>query len=145
MIRLEDVNPDNWRLELHVREDQKKFVANTTVLPARAYAYRNARSRALVIYDNETPVGMALYYDYEPAHAYNFSQLLIDERYQRKGFGYQAAQLILREMQDDGVYNKVILCYIDGDEPAKQLYCKLGFRHTGDDEEGEIVMEKRLR
>ena len=61
MIRLEDVNPDNWRLELHVREDQKKFVANTTVLPARAYAYRNARSRALVIYDDETPVGMALY------------------------------------------------------------------------------------
>ena len=87
MIRLEEVNPDNWRLELYVREDQKKFVANTTVLPARAYAYRNARSRALVIYDDETPVGMALYYDYEPAHAYNFSQLLIDERYQRKGFG----------------------------------------------------------
>lgn len=32
MIRLEDVNPDNWRLSLRVREDQESFVANSTVM-----------------------------------------------------------------------------------------------------------------
>lgn len=143
MIRLVDVNPDNWRLGLRVREDQEEYVANSTVLLARAFAYRNSRSRAIVIYDDETPVGMALYYDFEDS--YNFSQLFIDERYQGRGLGYKAAEMILNDMQADGVYDKVVLCYIEGDEAAKQLYLKLGFYHTGEAEEDEIVMEKRLR
>lgn len=152
MIRLEEVNPDNWRFRLRVRDDQQKFVSNSAVLLARAYAYRNSRSRALVIYDDETPVGMALYYDFDGA--YNFSQFFIDERYQGKGLGYQAAEMILREMQNDGVYDKVVLCYVQGDEAAKQLYLKLGFRHTEteeneeneeEEEDNEILMEKMLR
>lgn len=143
MIRLVDVNPDNWRLGLRVREDQEEYVANSTVLLARAFAYRNSRSRAIVIYDDETPVGMALYYDLEDS--YNFSQFFIDERYQGRGLGYKAAEMILNDMQADGVYDKVVLCYIEGDEAAKQLYLKFGFYHTGEAEEDEIVMEKRLR
>ena len=143
MIRLEDVNPDNWRLSLRVRDDQKAFVANSTVMLARAFAYRNSRSRAVVIYNDEAPIGMALYYDFEDA--YNFSQFFIDERYQGKGFGYQAAEMILQEMEKDGVYDRVVLCYVEGDEAAKRLYLKLGFTHTGEEEEGEVVMERRLR
>ena len=37
-----------------------------------------------------------------------------------------------------------MLCYVDGDESAKRLYEKLGFRHTGEVEEDEIVMERML-
>ena len=44
-------------------------------------------------------------------------------------------------MKADGVFRKVVLCYVDGDEPAKKLYEKFGFRHTGEVEEDEIVME----
>ena len=86
---------------------------------------------------------MALYYDFEDT--YNFSQFFIDERYQGKGFGYQAAEMILQEMEKDGVYDRVVLCYVEGDEAAKRLYLKLGFTHTGEEEEGEVVMERRLR
>ena len=143
MIRLEEVNPDNWRLGLCVRDDQKEFVASSTVLLARAYAYRNSRSNALVIYDDDTPVGMALYYDMEDA--YNFSQLFIDQKYQGKGFGYKAAEMIVQRMKDDGVFDKVVLCYVEGDDAAKQLYLKLGFKHTGEVDEDEVIMEKMLR
>ena len=143
MIRLEEVNPDNWRLGLCVRDDQKKFVASSAVLLARAYAYRNSRSNALVIYDDETPVGMALYYDIDDA--YNFSQFFIDQRYQGRGFGYKAAEMIVQRMKDDGVFDKVVLCYVEGDDVAKQLYLKLGFKHTGEVDEDEVVMEKILR
>lgn len=143
MIRLEEVNPDNWRFGLDVRDDQKEYVADTMVLLARAYAYRSFRSNAFVIYNDETPVGMALYYDFEDA--YNFSQFFIDERYQGRGFGYKAAEMIIQRMRDDGVFNKVILCYVEGDEAAKRLYLKLGFGHTGEVDEGEVVMEKILR
>ena len=70
-----------WRCGLRVREDQHCFTADSAGLLARAYAYRAQRSEALVIYADNTPVGMALYYDLDELHAYNLSQLFIDARY----------------------------------------------------------------
>ena len=42
------------------------------------------------------------------------------------------------------VLPKVILCYIDGNEAARNMYEKLGFTLTGDRDEDEIIMEKAL-
>lgn len=88
---------------------------------------------------------MALCYDCDELKAFDFSQLFIDERYQGRGFGTEAAQQILKIMETDGKYDKVILCYIDGNETAKNMYEKLGFYLTGDCDGNEIVMEKVLR
>lgn len=145
MIKLAEVTPNNWRLGLKVSEAQQSFVCNSAGLLARAYAYRNSRSNAYVIYNNEVAVGMALYYDCEELDAYNFSQFFIDERYQRRGFGTEAAKQVLEKMKQDGRYDKVVLCYVEGDEAAKNMYLKLGFRLTGEREDDEIVMEKALR
>ena len=140
MIKLIDIAPDNWRLKLAVAEEQKKYVANSTTILARAYAYRNERSRAYIIYNDDTPVGMGLYHDASAFEAYIFSELFIDARYQGKGYGKEAAQLVLDAMKADGKYNKVILCYIEGNETAKKLYEGLGFVEMERDED-EIVME----
>lgn len=145
MIRLETVGPENWREDLKVSEAQKRFVSDTMKLLARAYAYREHRSRAYVIYDGDVPVGMALYYDCDELNAFDFSQIFIDERYQGKGFGTEAAKQILELMRSDGKYDKAILCYIDGNEAAKSMYEKLGFSLTGERDEDEIIMEKRFR
>lgn len=145
MIRLNAFTPDNWRFDLHVREDQRTFVAPTAVILARAWAYRDARSRAFLICSDETPVGAALYYDDDEISCYEFSQLFIDERYQGRGYGTEAARQILHLMEQDGKYDKVELCYIQGNDAARELYEKLGFVHTGEVEENEVVMEKRLR
>ena len=142
MIKLVTINPDNWRLGLKVSEEQKSFVSDSMKLLARAYAYRNSRSNAFVIYNDSIPVGMALYYDCDEINAYDFSQLFIDERYQGNGFGIEAARQILEIMGTDGKYDKVILCYIDGNEAARSMYEKLGFRLTGECDGNEIVMEK---
>ncbi len=145
MIRLETVNPDNWRLRLKVSDAQKSFVADSATMLARAYAYRESRSKAYVIYNDTLPVGMALYYDCAELNAYDLSQLFIDERYQGNGFGMEATKQILDKMKSDSKYDKVILCYIDGNEAAKNMYEKLGFTLTGDRDEDEIIMEKALR
>ena len=144
MIRLETVNPDNWRLRLKVSDAQKRFVADSSTMMARAYAYRESRSKAYVIYNDNLPVGMALYYDCAELNAYDLSQLFIDERYQGNGFGIEATKQILDKMKSDSKYDKVILCYIDGNEAAKNMYEKLGFTLTGDRDEDEIIMEKAL-
>ncbi len=145
MIRLEVIDPGNWRYDLKVSETQRHYVSDGMTLLARAYAFRECRSNAYVIYDGDTPVGMALYYDCDELGAYDFSQLFIDQRYQGKGFGIEAARQILEMMEHDGKYDKVVLCYIDGNEAAKRMYEKLGFYLTGECDEDEIIMEKRFR
>ena len=140
MIRLEDVNEGNWRIPLAVSDEQKQYVANSTTILARAYAYRNARSRAYIIYNDETPIGMGLYHDEPELDAYIFSELFIDARYQGKGYGKEATRMVLDAMKADGKYNKVVLCYLEGNEAAKKLYEKFGFVETDRDED-EIIME----
>ena len=144
MIHLEDITPDNWREELKVSKEQERYVSDAMKILARAYAFRNQRSYACIIYEEGEPIGMALYYDCDELQAYDFSQLFIDERYQGRGFGKEAAKLILDRMKRDGKYSEVVLCYIEGNKAAKELYEKLGFYHTGEADEDEIVMRKKL-
>lgn len=144
MIHLEEINADNWRLGLKVSEEQSKYVSNDMKLLARAYAYREHRSKAVIIYSDNTPIGMALYYDCEELKAYDFSQFFIDERYQGRGYGYTVTQMILEEMKKDSTYHKVILCYIEGNKEALSLYKKCGFVHTGETDGNEIVMELKI-
>lgn len=143
MIHFEDINEENWRTRLSVGEEQRHFVAEPHVIYARAYAYRNFRSRAFLIYDGKTAVGAGLYYDCPEFDAYDLSQLFIDKRFQGKGYGRAATQLILDEMKKDGKYSKVDLCYIEGNEAARHLYESFGFAVTEQDGD-EIIMELYL-
>ena len=141
MIYLEEINPNNWRLGQKVAKEQERYVSSDFRILARAYAYRGYRSKAFVIYDDATPVGMVMYYDCDELNAYDFSQLFIDERYQGKGYGYIAATQVIEMMKKDGKYSKVILCYIEGNEAAKKMYEKIGFYHTGECDGDEIIMQ----
>lgn len=140
MIQLKEITPGNWRLPLRVSSQQEKYVANSTTLLARAYAYRHLGSVAYVIYEDELPVGMGLYYDCPQLNAYDFSQLFIDERYQGKGYGKEATQLIINRMKQERRFEKIVLCYVEGNEGAKVLFESLGFKHTGEVDEDEITM-----
>ncbi len=111
---------------------------------ARAYAYREEGSQARLILDGGNPAGMLMWYGCPEQGRYVFSQLFIDQRCQGRGLGMAAARMALDEMRAEGRYPKVCLCYVEGDEPARLLYEKLGFRHTGAAEENEIVMELTL-
>lgn len=144
MIHLENVTPDNWRIDFQLKKEQENFVSAPDRILARAWAYREEGSQAFIIYDEEEPVGMAMYHDITEWKAYDFSQLFIDCRYQGNGFGIEAARQVLRKMEEEGKYDKVYLCYIDGNEAAKKMYEKLGFEHTGEADEDEIVMVKAL-
>lgn len=143
MIRLEDIDEGNWRIPLSVSKEQEQYVASTTTILARAYAYRNARSQALLIYEDEIPVGMVLYHDEDSLDAYIFSEILIDEQFQGKGYGTTATKLVLDRMKEDGRYHKVVLCYIEGNDAAKRLYEQFGFVETDRDDD-EIIMELSL-
>ena len=143
-IRLEEVTPKNWQADLHVREDQQRYVASREGTLARAFAYRNYRSRAFVIMNGEEPVGMAMYHDAPRRNAYCFSEFFIDERHQGQGLGRAAAQLVLGQMRAEGAWPKAFLICVEGNDPAKSLYESLGFRLTGEADGDGIFMELAL-
>ena len=143
MISLVDITPDNWRLGLSVAESQKTYVASSAVLLARAYAYRHRNSHAFVIYSDNIPVGMGLYYDCPELNSYDISQIFIDQRYQGCGYGKETVKLVLDDMKKEGKYNKVGLCYIEGNDAARKLYEQFGFVETDRDGD-EIIMEMTL-
>ena len=143
MVHLVDIDGVNWRVPLKVSKAQEVYVANSTTILARAYAYRDARSRAFLIHEDETPIGMVLYHDDESLDAYIFSEIFIDEQFQGKGYGRVATRLVLDNMKKDGKYNKVILCYIEGNDAAQKLYESFGFVVTDRDDD-EVIMELGL-
>lgn len=93
-----------------------------------------------MIYADEIPVGMLLYYDCDDVNAFVFSQLFIDKRYQGHRYGHEAAKEAITLMKRDGKYNRIVTCYIKGNDTAKELYLKLGFKHTGEKDGDELVM-----
>ena len=131
MIHLETVTPDNWRLGLQVRDDQHNYVSDSAGILARAYAYRNNRSQVFIIYNDDLPVGMGMYYDLDDFNAYNLSQFFIDQRYQGKGYGSEALGLILNELRKEGHYDHVEVCVKKDDSAAIRLYEKNGFVDSG--------------
>ena len=144
MIHFEDFTEVNWRIPLTVSKQQEAFVSNPMKLLARAYAFRNLGSYACFIYNDDEPVGMALYHDCPELNAYYFSQLFIDERYQGKGYGKKAAQMLIERMRMEHRFNKVVLCYIEGNDVARLMYENIGFTHTGEADGNEIMMELSL-
>lgn len=142
-VWLEAIDESNWRYPLQVRPEQQEFVANGATLLARAYAYRQQNSHAFLIRAGETPVGMGLYYDCPEMNAYDLSQFFVDQRYQGRGYGKAAVQLMLDAMKADGRYAKAILCFVEGNDAARKLYAKFGFVETGRDG-NEIIMEAEL-
>lgn len=140
MIHLVDISPKIGSWELEVEETQQKYVASVPVILGRAYVFRNYRSRAFWIYHNDGAVGMGLYYDCPERESYDFCQILIDKHFQRRGYGKEAVKLVLDEMKRDGKYNKVTMCYVEGNDASRKLFEQFGFREIEKDYD-EIIME----
>ena len=134
MIRLTEITEDNW-LEaagLAVSNEQKGFVAPAVGIIARGYVYRACNAKVYVIEDDDTTVGLALVREFtEEPLGYDLQQLMIDERFQGRGFGSEALKLILDELKKEGNYDHMEVCVKKDDAAAIGLYEKYGFVDSG--------------
>lgn len=134
MIRLTDITEENWTdvAGLSVRDDQKDFVAPPVGILARGYAYRNCNAKVYAIENDGEIVGTALVREFsDEPRGYDLQQFMIDQRYQRRGYGSQALKLILEELRKENHYDHVELCVKKADGEAIRLYEKHGFRDSG--------------
>ena len=155
MVRIEKVNGRNvWEiLELHVREDQKSFVAGNDVSIIEAYTAITGGGYAFPfgIYDDDKFVGFLMvgyetdeYWENPPAIArknYNLWRFMIDERYQHRGYGREAMKLALDfiRTQPCGDAQYCWLSYEPENAVARELYRSYGFRETGEMDGEEVI------
>ncbi len=147
-IQYKPITSDNWRIftQLKVKDEQKAYVAPNTTILAKAYAYRENNSLVYAIYDEDLPIGLLMQRDYMKDHNLIciLDQFMISEQYQGLGYGKEALQLWISMVKAERKYVSIMLCYIDKDEIARNLYLRAGFLHTGENDEDEIGMEFKL-
>ncbi|WP_034849287.1 GNAT family N-acetyltransferase [Clostridium hydrogeniformans] len=148
-IHFESINPNNWRSfnSLKVKENQKIFVSSNVKIMARAFAYRECNSQVHGIYEGGTPIGVLSQYDLKEGDKLLcvLDQFMISGEHQGKGYGKKVMDLWIDSIKNEGKYELIILCYIKGNEMAKKLYLNIGFYHTEEKDEEEIIMKYNLK
>jgi diamine N-acetyltransferase len=150
---LRPVTKDNWEalIDLKVRDDQKNFVASNLYSIAQAQFGEEFEGHwdlhPFGIYDGDTPVGFLMY-------GYNFShptqqafviRLMVDEKFQGRGFGRFAMEKTLEIFRADERIQIVGISYEPENDAARKLYAKLGFLETGRIIEGEVEAVLKLK
>ena len=134
MVKLIEITEENWleAASLSVKESQKEFLAPAIGILARGYVYRNCNPKVFVIENDGVIVGLSLVREFsdEPL-GYDLQQFMIDRRYQGRGYGTAALQLILDKLRREGHYDRVEVCVKKKDAEAIRLYEKAGFVDSG--------------
>lgn len=160
MLRLEKVSGKNvWDiLELRVDKEQENFVASNDVSIIEAYIAITGNGYAFPfgIYENDTLIGFLMigfdtddYWVDAPPVAkgnYNLWRLMIDRKYQNKGYGKEALKLALEFIKTFpcGTAEYCWLSYEPENEAAHRLYHPFGFVVTGEMDGEELIATLKL-
>ena len=99
------------------------------------------------IYEEKLPVGFLMIgYNYTAPSEQGFIiRLMVDEKYQGRGYGRFAMNWILDLYRSDERIKAVGISYEPENDVARKLYASLGFVETGEIFEGEVVAVANLR
>jgi diamine N-acetyltransferase len=153
MLEIRPVTKGNWHalIKLQVREDQKHFVASNLYSIAQSQFGDEFEGHwdlhAFGIYNGDEPVGFLMYglnFEHPKQQAF-IQRLMVDEKFQGKGYGRWGMQKMLEIFRADGRIKEVGISYEPENEGARKLYASLGFVETGRiiEEEVEAVLNLR--
>jgi len=136
MIKLRDIDEHNFEAcsELMCTKEQCQFT-NAPVWSLLQAAYSNLRDKTklFAICRGKTVVGL-IRLDFHLSDCYEFTNLMIDQRWQRRGYATCAVQAALRVFREDGKHSVVKIKVAPENEAAIRLYEKLGFVSCGESE-----------
>ena len=155
MLELKKINRNNVGeiLKLEVFDNQRNFVAtnNSSIIEAYIAITENNHVFTFGIYNDDTPVGFLMIgFDVKsdvegiPRIAkgnYNIWRIMIDKKFQGKGFGKKAMDLALEFINTFpcGSAKYCWLSYESDNDVAQQLYKSIGFVET-DEKDGEEIV-----
>ena len=146
MVELREITAENYEavLALRVSESQKAFVPTVTEALAQAWAYRDT-AYPFAVYAGGEPVGFIMLGYYAEKDQYTVWKFLIDEKYQRRGYGKQALLLAVDWLRSQFHVGEVFLGCAHENHAAEKLYASVGFRRTGFKTETGFEMRLEVR
>ena len=148
MITLRSITEENFidAFNLKLAPGQERFVSHPVRSLAQAYVYRE-QCQPIGISEGDTMVGYVMViYDYDIPE-YDIWHMMIDESYQRRGYGSAALDLVLDYIKTKpfGSSNRVTLTCNKDNIQALILYNSKGFTETGAEDEDEIELSLTLK
>jgi diamine N-acetyltransferase len=139
-ITLREITPENFKecITLKVTDEQTEFVAPNVTSIAHSKVYPTVEPYA--VYDGERMVGFVMLGFIRHLNRYYLVRLMIDEKFQGKGFGKAAALAVIEKMKQIEDCREIYLNFVPENKGAEALYKSIGFELTGELNEGEIVM-----
>lgn len=141
-------------LALRVAPGQEEFVSSVETSFLDAERYPEAVARFWAAYDGDEIVGFAMISDGIPEDALEADptlvgpfflwRLLIDERYQRRGYGTAAVDAVVEYVRSRGG-DHLLVSYSAGEGNPGPFYERYGFVPTDRVVEGERVLRLELR
>ena len=124
--------------KLDVGPDQHGLVAPNAVSIAEAYFEPKAWFRA--VYHGDEPAGFAMVWRDPAERVFYIWRFMVDARFQGRGVGRRALELLLEEARADGV-EAVTLSVVPGPQSALGFYERFGFEPTGVEHGDEIELQ----
>jgi diamine N-acetyltransferase len=153
MPEIHPITIKNWEslIDLKVREDQREFVASNLYSIAQAQFGDDFEGHwdlfPYGIYEEDVPVGFLMYgvnFEHPKQQAY-IQRLMVDEKFQGKGYGRFAMQKLIELFRADERIQEVGISYEPENVAARKLYASLGFVETGRIIEGEAEAVLKLK
>ena len=154
MPELRPVTLENWQslIKLKVREDQTGFVASNLYSIAQAqfgdeYEGHWDLHPFGIFDDGDVPVGFLMYglnFNHPTQQAF-IQRLMVDERFQGKGYGRFAMQKMIEIFRADDRISELGISYEPANEGARKLYASVGFVETGEMVGDEVVAVLKLK
>jgi len=143
-ITLREITSESvWPImKLKVAENQKSFVAPNANSIAEAYFSKEAWFRA--IYAGDEPVGFVMLHSDEKKPEYFLWRLMIASDHQGKGYGFLAMEQVISHVKTLPGAVELLTSCVPGDGDPAPFYYKLGFKETGEWENGEKVLKLKL-
>jgi diamine N-acetyltransferase len=135
---------------LAVTEEQSRYVANVAESLVEAAHYPDAKPWYRAVYADDEPVGFVMISDGvtvdkpEYVGPYYLWRLLVDHRFQGRGYGTAALDLVVDHVRRRPDARILLTSHVVGPASPASFYQQYGFRPTGEVHDGEPILAFEL-
>jgi GNAT superfamily N-acetyltransferase len=149
MVSLRPLTESNRKAveALRVSPSQARFVSSVAESLLEAAEHPAAHALYWGVYVDDTPVGFVMIADEVASRdyiAHFLWKLLIDERYQRQGYGAATLDLIVEYFRGRPGVEVLSTSAGEGHGSPIEFYERYGFERTGERADGEVLLRLRL-
>jgi len=144
MINLREITTEDMLAEcifrIKVSEEQEKL-CDTNVFSLAMAWYWPDTARPFCIYDDDVMVGFLMLECDESENTCEIWNLMIDEKYQGKGYGKAAVKAVIEYFKANPVFENLYVTTLPENLVAIKMFESCGFYLTGEQYENEVVLQ----